>query len=212
MISKKEFIERVEAIRTASAVESVAYTISKDLYREVNQGISIVDMIEELNSDLGLDYHNEILEKFFWDKKFIGNYSKLYKKIKLFVEKDTTILWNLNKLRDLCHSDAVKAVGEIDTKPEQSQSTDNSDRIFSIVSEISEAIERERKGKQDDRFPNRSMVEVELADVVIMLMVYCGTYKYDIGGAVTDKLEYNRGRVAQKLRVAKFKIAGGRNR
>jgi len=199
MISKKEFIERVEAIRTASAVESVAYAISKDLYREVSQGISIVDMIDELNSDLGLDYHNEILEKFFWDKKFIGSYKKLYKKIKLFLEKDTTILCNLNTLRDLCHSDSIKAGWYTDMITKQSLTMNKGERLMLIVSEISEAMEGERKGLQDDHLPDRPMAEVELADAVIRIMDYCGLYKYDIGGAVTDKLKYNRGREDHKI-------------
>lgn len=63
-----------------------------------------------------------------------------------------------------------------------------------IHSEISEAMEGERKDIMDDHLPHRKMAEVELADAVIRIMDYAGAYGYDIGGAIAEKLEYNRTR------------------
>lgn len=63
-----------------------------------------------------------------------------------------------------------------------------------IHSEISEAMEGERKDLQDDKLPHRKMAEVELADAVIRILDYAAGHGYDIGGAIFEKLEYNKTR------------------
>lgn len=68
-----------------------------------------------------------------------------------------------------------------------------------IHSEISEAMEGERKGLKDDKLPHRPMAEVELADAVIRIADYCGRWGYDLAGAIIEKLEYNRNRADHKL-------------
>ena len=59
-------------------------------------------------------------------------------------------------------------------------------------SELSEALEGLRKDKWDDHIPTRKNIDVELADCVIRIMDFCGARNIDIGGAISDKLEYNR--------------------
>ena len=60
-----------------------------------------------------------------------------------------------------------------------------------IHSEISEALEGERKNLMDDKLPHRRMAEVELADALIRILDYAGGFNYDLQGAVTEKLAYN---------------------
>lgn len=60
-----------------------------------------------------------------------------------------------------------------------------------IHSEISEAMEGERKNLMDDKLPHRRMAEVELADAMIRILDYAGAYGYDINGAFMEKLDYN---------------------
>jgi hypothetical protein len=60
-----------------------------------------------------------------------------------------------------------------------------------VHSEISEAMEGERKNLMDDHLPHRKMAEVELADAIIRILDYAAGFKYDIGGAMFDKLKYN---------------------
>lgn len=60
-----------------------------------------------------------------------------------------------------------------------------------IHSEISEAMEGERKDLMDDKLPHRKMAEVELADALIRILDYAAGYGYDIGGAVAEKLSFN---------------------
>jgi hypothetical protein len=106
---------------------------------------------------------------------------------------------NIQELVDLCYGNA-KASGWHSTigdpkvekylKPAQ---------LMLMVSEIAEAMEGERKGLMDDHIPNRPMAEVELADAIIRICDYCGRWGYDLGGAVVEKLEYNKSRADHKL-------------
>ncbi|MBD1229353.1 hypothetical protein [Xenorhabdus griffiniae] len=67
-----------------------------------------------------------------------------------------------------------------------------------IHSEISEALEGERKNLMDNHLPHRPMAEVELADAVIRILDYAAAFGYDIEGAIAEKLEYNRHRADHK--------------
>lgn len=67
-----------------------------------------------------------------------------------------------------------------------------------IHSEISEAMEGERKGLMDDKLPHRQMAEVELADAVIRICDYAGGFGYDLGGALKEKLLFNMDRADHK--------------
>lgn len=63
--------------------------------------------------------------------------------------------------------------------------------LMLIVSEVSEAMEGERKDLMDDKLPHRKMAEVELADVLIRVFDYAGAYGYDLDGAVAEKRAFN---------------------
>jgi NTP pyrophosphatase (non-canonical NTP hydrolase) len=67
-----------------------------------------------------------------------------------------------------------------------------------IHSEISEAMEGERKGLMDDHLPHRPMAEVELADAIIRILDYADAHGYDLDGAVAEKMEYNSKRADHK--------------
>lgn len=68
-------------------------------------------------------------------------------------------------------------------------------KIALIHSEISEALEGDRKGMMDDHLPHRRSVEVELADAVIRICDLAGALELDLGGAIIEKLAYNLSRV-----------------
>jgi len=76
-----------------------------------------------------------------------------------------------------------------------------------IHSEISEALEGERKDLMDDHLPHRKMAEVELADAVIRIFDYAGGFGYDLAGALFEKLEYNAQREDHK-KSARIKKGG----
>lgn len=67
-----------------------------------------------------------------------------------------------------------------------------------IHSEISEAMEGERKGLMDDKLPHRRMAEVELVDALIRIFDYAGAFGYDLQGAYVEKMAYNAQRADHK--------------
>lgn len=107
----------------------------------------------------------------------------------------------LSEWVELCHARSV-AAGWRDTPREKG--TD----LMLMVSEVSEAMEGERKDLMDDKLPHRKMAEVEMADLFIRLGDYCGAYGYDLEGAVREKLAFNLTRADHQREVRD--LAGGK--
>lgn len=99
-------------------------------------------------------------------------------------------------LQGICHDLAHHAGWW--TRPDGSPITDNpycfSNKLMLVVSELAEAMEGDRKGIKDDHLPHRDMREVELADAVIRIFDLAGAYNMDLGGAIAEKLYFNRRR------------------
>lgn len=72
-------------------------------------------------------------------------------------------------------------------------------KLMLIVTEVAEAMEGWRKGVMDDHLPERSMLEVELADAVIRIGDLAGGLKLDLGGAIAEKMAYNAQRADHKI-------------
>lgn len=68
------------------------------------------------------------------------------------------------------------------------------DRVALMHSELSEALEADRKDLKDDKLPHRSGIEVELADCVIRILDCSAYMGLDIEGAIMEKIAYNKTR------------------
>lgn len=112
----------------------------------------------------------------------------------------------LNKLAEEIYNDNVKK-GFWDDRAElpalasltieESQRLDKAFKaqmLALIHSEISEALEADRKDLMDDKLTHRSGLEVELADALIRILDMSGGLGLDIEGAVKEKLEFNKSR------------------
>jgi NTP pyrophosphatase (non-canonical NTP hydrolase) len=101
-----------------------------------------------------------------------------------------------------CHQAAKTAGWWIDPKTGASI-TDNplcfSSKLCLVHSEISEAMEGDRKDLMDDKLPHRKMREVELADAVIRIFDMAGAYQMDLAGAIAEKMAYNQSRADHKI-------------
>ncbi len=60
-----------------------------------------------------------------------------------------------------------------------------------VHSEISEALEGDRKNLMDDKLPHRKMFEVELVDAVIRIFDIAGHLCPTFGEAFCEKMTYN---------------------
>lgn len=99
----------------------------------------------------------------------------------------------------LCHDRAVANGWWSDPVTRQRIRRNKGELIALMHSELSEALEGERKGLMDGHLPNRRSAEVELADLLIRVFDYAGAHGYDLAGAVLEKLKYNDIRADHKL-------------
>ena len=117
-----------------------------------------------------------------------------------FAENVLGIQKNIANLQDLCYTLSKNAgwhpqyltPGDIDNEQ-------FCVKLALIHSELSEALEGQRRDKQDEHLPHRKSVEVELADALIRIMDLGGARGLDLSGAVIDKLLYNQRREDHKL-------------
>lgn len=113
---------------------------------------------------------------------------------------------NLNELSKIVHAANIKWWQDVETG--QPIKRNKGELIALIHSEISEALEGERKNCLDDKLPGRLMAEVELADAIIRILDYAAAFGYDLQGAFDEKMAYNAKREDHKHEARR--IAGGK--
>lgn len=102
---------------------------------------------------------------------------------------------NLNELAKCIHKQNHKWWHDAQGNPIQ---RNKAELICLMHSELSEAMEGERKQLKDTHLADRMMAEVELADCIIRILDYCGAHGYDVHGALFAKLRYNQSRADHK--------------
>jgi NTP pyrophosphatase (non-canonical NTP hydrolase) len=105
----------------------------------------------------------------------------------------------MNDLAKHIYQNNVKAGWWTDLETGEPLDRNVGELLCLVHSEISEAMEGHRKSLMDDKLPNRSMFEVELADVFIRIFDIAGKHNLDLGGAIEEKLEYNKNRADHKI-------------
>ena len=101
-----------------------------------------------------------------------------------------------------CHKQAKDAGWWIDIntgKSIQENPFAFSNKLMLTVSELSEAMEADRKGLMDDKLPHMDGRVVELADALIRIFDLAGAYNMPLGKAFEEKMAYNAGRHDHKL-------------
>lgn len=103
-----------------------------------------------------------------------------------------------NTLQRACHGRAVAAGWWNDLRTGEAIEKPVSELLMQIVGEIAEGWEGFRKGLMDDKLPHRKMLEVELADTVIRIFDAAGGLGFNLGGAISEKMEFNERREDHK--------------
>lgn len=114
------------------------------------------------------------------------------------VHANEIITKGMQMSQELCHGRAVAGGWWNDIKTGERLNRNKGELLMLMVSEISEAMEGERKNLMDDKLPHRKMAEVELADTMIRILDYAGAFGYDIAGAMLEKIAYNAQREDHK--------------
>jgi hypothetical protein len=96
---------------------------------------------------------------------------------------------NFNEIAKVVHQANIKWWQDIDTG--EPIHRNKAELIALMHSELSEALEGERKNLMDDKLPHRKMAEVELIDAIIRILDYASAFGYDLDGAYEEKMEYN---------------------
>ena len=106
---------------------------------------------------------------------------------------------SLNELVKEIHNNNVKAGWWTDLNTGERKDRNVGELLCLVHSEISEAMEGIRKNLKDDKLPHRSMFEVELADAIIRIFDIAGAYNLDLGGAMQEKIDFNKSREDHKI-------------
>lgn len=111
-------------------------------------------------------------------------------------ERDLITQQAVIHLVNLCHGASKDAGWWMDKNGEDTRKNQLtfSNKLMLIVSEAAEAMEGDRKGCMDTHLPHRPMREVELADAMIRILDLAGAYGLDVGGALIEKMRYNKQR------------------
>lgn len=97
-----------------------------------------------------------------------------------------------------CHSANVQAGWWTDLSTGKPLERNVGELLMLCVSELSEAMEGDRKDLMDDKLPHRKMLEVELADAIIRICDLAGAKEFNLGEALAEKMRYNASRPDHK--------------
>lgn len=99
----------------------------------------------------------------------------------------------------LAHKTATDAGWYSDPSTGKSIERNFGEVVALMHSELSEALEADRKGLMDDKLPHRIGVEVEFADCIIRILDTAAAMGLDVAGALIEKNRYNQTRADHKL-------------
>ena len=113
----------------------------------------------------------------------------------------------LEKAQQLAHRTATEAGWYKDPATGQTVERNFGEVVALMHSELSEALEADRKGLMDDKLPHRDGREVEFADCIIRILDTAAALGLDVAGAIIEKNRYNQRRADHKI---ENRAAGGK--
>lgn len=116
-------------------------------------------------------------------------------------------LYGLRAAQTLAHNTASEAGWYKEPETGKDIERNFGEVVALMHSELSEALEADRKGLMDDKLPHRDGREVEFADCIIRILDTAAALGLDVPGALIEKNRYNAMRADHKLEA---RAAGGK--
>lgn len=108
-------------------------------------------------------------------------------------------LTGLRAAQTLAHKTATDAGWYADMVTGEPITRNFGEVVALMHSELSEALEADRKGLMDDKLPHRDGREVEFADCIIRILDTAAALGLDVAGAVVEKNRFNKERADHKM-------------
>ncbi len=105
----------------------------------------------------------------------------------------------LNFAQHLAHQTASDAGWYRDSATGKPVERNFGEVVALMHSELSEALEADRKGLMDDKLPHRDGREVDFADCILRILDTAAALGLDVPGALIEKNRFNRHRPDHKL-------------
>lgn len=102
-------------------------------------------------------------------------------------------------MQKLAHRTATDAGWYIDPTTLLLKEINFGERVALMHTELSEALEADRKNLMDDKLPHRPGVEVEFADCIMRILDTAAFLGLDVAGAVIEKNRYNQQREDHRI-------------
>ena len=101
--------------------------------------------------------------------------------------------------QQLAHKTATDAGWYVNPKTGEPITRNFGEVVALMHSELSEALEADRKSLKDDKLPHRDGREVEFADCIIRILDTAAALGLDVAGAIIEKNRYNKDRADHKI-------------
>jgi hypothetical protein len=117
----------------------------------------------------------------------------------ILTELEVRVLDGIRAAQTLAHKTATDSGWYADPATGLPITRNFGEVVALMHSELSEALEADRKGLMDSHLPHRDGREVEFADVLIRILDTAAALGLDVAGAIVEKNRYNRARADHKL-------------
>ena len=105
----------------------------------------------------------------------------------------------IDELKSICYSIALECGWWNNPETGEPIERNFGEMIALMHSELSEALEADRRDLMSDKIPGFTGIEEEFADVIIRICDLAGRRKLNLGQAIIAKLAYNQTRADHKM-------------